>query len=506
MYPKIDANQTIRRHGGVQQRNAVETDAAQQATESVPPRRWAAASALRPRSVKMPEGIRAPLRATMASLRQVSVFSRANRTPQARLDALWNAVPDIDLPPEPVSDMAKRAHVKTVCASTIQHLEQHFGAAHAEPAAIAQAMDQYLVDLHAIPAPSGAKRAKSLMIALALRSMREERNERALLASAMAQHPAFNGVDTTRVWQMLMDEHAQQPPATAHWANFENEPGYMAGMYRGLIRVIRHDLQGVQPDGSTIEGLHDETVSGVANRQLPVSYLFDADKLNYQQTLTWCSSSPEQVSDAAEQELAENPNANTATLPSGFVGAFRTGRMFGLKSGQASDTTTTLTQEGFTRLVERAQNRPDMQIKTGGPGDQAAETTLLVTSAQQWSENCLYRIDVDPTPIDTNRERIDQAMSDCLAVLGRPELGAADKRRAIAEACILCEQNHPFLDGNARIFGNLLINRLLLLAGQSPAMIDNPNRIDGLSPDEFAAVIEVGQRTFASRLGGSQSM
>ncbi|MGF6666183.1 prophage maintenance system killer protein [Paraburkholderia atlantica] len=75
------------------------------------------------------------------------------------------------------------------------------------------------------------------------------------------------------------------------------------------------------------------------------------------------------------------------------------------------------------------------------------------------------------------------------------------KLRRIAQTCRTLEQAHLFNDGNARTIGFLLLNRLMLNAGMSPALMANPNEFDGFSIRELVQSIRQGQEHFAQYTG-----
>ncbi|WP_257264102.1 hypothetical protein [Endozoicomonas sp. ONNA2] len=69
---------------------------------------------------------------------------------------------------------------------------------------------------------------------------------------------------------------------------------------------------------------------------------------------------------------------------------------------------------------------------------------------------------------------------------------------SIAEVCRNIQVTHPFEDGNARSFGCLLVNGLLMTEGMSPAIIPDANVFDGHSVDELVEIIKEGQQQFQS--------
>lgn len=67
---------------------------------------------------------------------------------------------------------------------------------------------------------------------------------------------------------------------------------------------------------------------------------------------------------------------------------------------------------------------------------------------------------------------------------------------AIINFCKKLELIHPFSDCNGRIFCNVLLNRELIRNGFSPAILDNPNRLEGLTNKEFLYELIRGMNNF----------
>ena len=62
------------------------------------------------------------------------------------------------------------------------------------------------------------------------------------------------------------------------------------------------------------------------------------------------------------------------------------------------------------------------------------------------------------------------------------------------------ERAHLFSDGNARTYGFVVINKLLIDAGLSPTILENPNHLDGFSIEEIVQEIREGQGRFQALL------
>ena len=59
------------------------------------------------------------------------------------------------------------------------------------------------------------------------------------------------------------------------------------------------------------------------------------------------------------------------------------------------------------------------------------------------------------------------------------------------------ERTHVLPDGNCRSFCVLLLAQLLAQQGQPVPMIDNPNKLDGMSPAEALQLVLEGQARVA---------
>lgn len=73
----------------------------------------------------------------------------------------------------------------------------------------------------------------------------------------------------------------------------------------------------------------------------------------------------------------------------------------------------------------------------------------------------------------------------------------------VVDLCQKMERLHPFGDGNCRTFGIFLLNHLLLQAGESMTMLDDPNLIDGFSVKQAADKVREGQQRVAEWSDGA---
>ncbi len=69
-----------------------------------------------------------------------------------------------------------------------------------------------------------------------------------------------------------------------------------------------------------------------------------------------------------------------------------------------------------------------------------------------------------------------------------------DTLLAIIKYAQFCEQLHPFIDGNCRTFGMLMLNHLLMRNGFPPAILENPNRLDAFSEKQLLVEVINGMQ------------
>lgn len=82
-------------------------------------------------------------------------------------------------------------------------------------------------------------------------------------------------------------------------------------------------------------------------------------------------------------------------------------------------------------------------------------------------------------------------------VKNNPDATRPQRLTRVIELCQKLEQLHPFPDANARTFGILLLNHLLVRENLQLTMLDDPNILDGWSTAEIAQALETGQAQVA---------
>ncbi|MEE3651268.1 MULTISPECIES: Fic family protein [unclassified Brenneria] len=321
---------------------------------------------------------------------------------------------------------------------------------------------------------------------LALYSIREMEEAKGELQSVMSEHPVFRMVDIKNIWRMLLDGKAHDD-GKHQGLRFDNEPGYMAGMYRGLTQVLRNDLQRddrVSPE-TMLAQLHDKAIGGVVDIN-SVKLLTEELKI---------SDEPHTSSLLVSlgRETSRNDSAESDDDYSNILSFMEKG----YRSQAVSFVllkNDNLTKEGFNELKQRyTGNEPfPFMLFSSATGEDVNPQTRF--GGISWiSLNSL-------SPAILPEELHPAAYAQTQISHYRQNIGQiSDEKGKLTEIARLCqtlEQAHCFTDGNARTLGFLFVNQLLLENKLSPSVIYDPNRFDGFSHQQLVAEIQKGQRLF----------
>ena len=318
----------------------------------------------------------------------------------------------------------------------------------------------------------------------ALYGVRQAAEAQQALAPLLAATPGFQSLPPEQAWRMLLDRSAWDDGGHAG-LRFENEPGYMGAMYNGLSRVLQAHQQGRLFDAAMLEEVHDAATQGVY--QMPATSAELRGKADLQ-------SAAELTGPAGA--AASPPHAQRGPVPMenghpGFESGFRVsgGAFFDLYAGS------TVTPAGLEEFFANQALHPEGQKCTIGMPNERRELARL-HSPSGWDGKCDLKLAAPILSREQNKAKADTIIAHYRQALP----GAATPEAKLAEIakCVQrLEQAHLFQDGNARTTGFLVLNKLLLENGFSPAMFADPNRFDANSTAELVQQIRQGQKTFA---------
>jgi hypothetical protein len=335
---------------------------------------------------------------------------------------------------------------------------------------------------------------------LTLHSISKAHHELTKLGNTMQQHPQFKNLNPSDAWRMLIDSGTTDKRRSEF--SFENEPGYMAGMYRGFNHMLQADLSGRKMNADLLNDIHSEALHGV----MAITTFSDmlAAKMD--------SGIASLMFDMAKSDrpagygfVREDPNEH-----------YRDGRssVFGL----GGDAFGTITPEGFEEIIERSKDpastfkivphketkdEPKNHILVPGISDPSIYSSKAIyTIVQKFAGGVSHVDDVVHPPVAAVKARVDTIFTEHHARISAAT-SEDDKIKSIASCCAELERTHAFNDGNARTIGFLVVNKLLLEAGLPPAMMEDPNRFDGFSADQLAGEIKKGQAAFRQKLSDS---
>lgn len=348
-------------------------------------------------------------------------------------------------------------------------------------------------------------------VALVLYDRREQELSLERLGRAMANHPSFAALPLRQAWHMVLDQHAW-PADTAHSTapvqpfGFEEEPGYMGGMLRGLALMLEADQQEAELDLNLLVALHDEAIAGVFKDSIFRTVFqrispYGMDQLGYLSSL-----SPKQLQ--RMEDLLQNTHVyaprGVSLVPSGLR-PHSMMTLFGLNLGE------NLTLDGLREMAHDPHYDDHYMVRT----DQGIAVKLLGTTPSSSTTGKddvaaldLNRIRQNSWPRLTQHARSgadDDAIADrgrqILSTFRQAQVQAQGDHRLLLEAVVRCcqslERAHLFSDGNARTVGFLVLNKLLLECGLAPCMFPDHNRFDGYSVAELVSDVRRGQHVFS---------
>ncbi|MCV9878818.1 Fic family protein [Brenneria izbisi] len=336
-----------------------------------------------------------------------------------------------------------------------------------------------------------AKPENKIRMMLALYSIRETESARQELASVMAKHPTFSSVNIDNVWRMLIDSSAHDD-GRHNGLRFENEPGYIAGMYRGLAQVLHNDLRadGDMSGNVMIKQLHDKAIDGVidfSRLKRAVNLARTGDPAEVKALLAHVASYTSTTRPAHTPGVTDDGSENVLKF---MDKGYRTESVFfSLNQGK------NCSQQGFNELLDRyfssANELPFSFWNYKENRGESMEGASYETATVGLCSRPFEEIPPSLQPAPYTKSQFNHY---------RQEIAAAknddDKLSSIARLCCNLEQAHCFTDGNARTLGFLLVNQLLLENALSPTVITDPNRFDGFSNQELVDEIKKGQRLF----------
>jgi len=313
----------------------------------------------------------------------------------------------------------------------------------------------------------------------------------AALAPMLAATPGFQSLPPKQAWRMLLDQSAWGDGRHAG-LRFENEPGYLGGMYNGLSRVLQAHQQGLMFDASMLEDLHDAATQGVYREMV----LDDVDE-SWTGFIGAFRAAAERTRPAVVAASPQHAPGDAARDMYDLGQGFSDGDSvrFEIKA-------VNVTRDGLREFFadQKALHRESQRCTMVRPLVEEPGYWEPFKKHEKWDRKSRLRLVPPPlgrSAIKARAEAIIARYRKAWKALPRAATENA-KLAVIAECVRRLEQAHLFTDGNSRTTGFLVLNKLLLENGSSPAMIADPNRFDAFSINELVQEIRQGQETFAA--------
>jgi hypothetical protein len=320
-----------------------------------------------------------------------------------------------------------------------------------------------------------------------LYAVREKLQGEAELAGSMRTHPAFQSFPVAHTWKFCIEQERWNDQGAASGMRFDNEPGYMGGMSRGLKFVIDSEAGSSsrkkgEIDATWLENLHEIAVNGVFQRSVMQSWQCGADADEAVNAVAALTAPGSNIRDKMRSAASAIDFFPQQLIP--LAGGYRQNRMVQFTLRHPKN----LTEDGLVDLET-------FQSRFAG----WAEFRSAPDSPIDWDEVKRGNAGVDWVCLGKSREEVTNLVKKVLRTHYheiKRTTNAEAALHVVARTCATLERAHVFMDGNARTFGCLLLNKLLLSAGLSPSMFPDANQFDGYSNEELVARIREGQDMF----------
>ncbi len=272
----------------------------------------------------------------------------------------------------------------------------------------------------------------------------------------VSQQPEFEGIAPDDMWRLFATGHHQDDnPQMSKWDVEHYGEGSMAGMQRAFEEMLRARENHVPLTAQHLDDLHTiATRNGTThNAGLQATYTHHEFGNDEQR----------QMNEEMTRELR-----TLSVIPSGM-------RELGAEYTLRLDVETT--QDGLDELHAYATSNPQWFSQVAQDGDDALNVKLSIVGPGATAE----RADAILT---AHRNAIGNAHTD------------DEKRSIIADTVQQLYRSHLTEDANTRTMVFTTMNRLLLDAGLSPAILREPKAAGGFSHQQFVEEIRQGQQRF----------
>lgn len=294
-------------------------------------------------------------------------------------------------------------------------------------------------------------------------------------------------IPKTSLYKLFIDQKRWSDPRgglfNTQWTFDIKEDGYMRGMKEGFKFVMAYPAKAFLTQKKLsalfIEQLHRKTVSGVRscrrNGNIPSGHIIKGSTVELRTGFR-------QAGDFCIESFAINPYDHST--PHGITqGITATSSGIKLFNNKCLDQgrygyTCQDSSDSFNIFADTILNRSE--FKKFDPQKNNFPTHFKLS------------------PVRNNQLFIEHVEQLITVFYNEPKESEQEKLLAIARLVQDLDQLHPFYDGNIRVFGILLLNRLLIDLDLSPTCLEDPNCLDCLSLEEIVNEIKIGQEHFAS--------
>ncbi len=285
------------------------------------------------------------------------------------------------------------------------------------------------------------------------------------------QEAGFPDIGKESLWKLFIDTKDQ-----SRYGKFvyENEPGYLAGCYRGFLKAIQAGASKKKINCQLLCDIHDEAIKGAFKLDLFNSFML-----------------PKEFRDLPLHSYAQKAGlAQNTTIPFENMGSLS--RRFALYIKEKP-----IIKASILKLASRSSLRVPYYENSG------ALFETYVNESVGYAFQLMAKVDTGEltnvifqghwSETHTVQQSIDVQLSQCYSILDA-NVPLLEKETAIAACVANLDRIHPFHDGNIRTLAMILANSLRAYIGLIPVIWDNPNDIDALLNKDIVECMHQGQQ------------
>ncbi len=314
--------------------------------------------------------------------------------------------------------------------------------------------------------------------------------------------PVFQGFPKTELWRLFMDGKDHEKGILG----FENERGYMEGMMKGFIQVVK--TLGEKLDHSSYENLHNICTGNVCDKEgeLLRSSYFPQEMCFGISNNNWSEEGYQELQKKCDEGHVVGRNLcnpKDRISPSEVQEKMRILKNFKDVKDKEKQIIGIMRSDPYDKRIRELKNEIKAITKDSGVDKVSNSVERNILAIQRKLSNLDQKVkyirkNMSLIKLKEGVQTIIDDYYNKINTIGKNENEVTEQKLAAAiECCQNLDQLHAFADGNVRT-ATLVLNKFLIELGEYPCIFDNPNVLDVKSIRELMQYVRKGQEKFKS--------